>query len=473
MYAGSADSRTFAVLRAKQAKPFLSNRPILPAQPELIALIARLGCESKTAQTQHNELWATGSRLSTDATDCGGGHFLIENNCKTVEQAMSVRKLTAGLLTALALLGGVTKTHAQQHVPVADPFEFDPDFHWFEPVYEADLIDMKPKKRAATGWFATYDRLNLYTSRPELDAPPISISEVRVDSGWGHRYEVGYMLPDDDTGFVFNWTSNGVGAFNQLRRERLNRVNLNDLAGTPDNPGPPFGFGEPAAERNNLGYNTRFYDITDTENLVNFDSYELNKTWRLEPYHYGGILEPLVGLRWMRIRDTNGNQVYTSSLDGNLALADSESLLTNTAITKNEMFGGNLGFRYFKFRDRFTFNAEFKAFFGGSWQNTRASVHEVITSYDATGTDAQVVSIITREPFDPRFARNETFMVGFDVKGSVGYQLTKQVSIRAGFQVIDVARGVWRGGNGDFIVGGSKDQDLLMFGGTFGINLNH
>ncbi len=387
---------------------------------------------------------------------------------------MSVRKLTAGLLTALALLGGVAKSHAQQYAPVADPFQFDPDFHWFEPVYNMDLADMKAKKRAPTGWFATYDRLNLYGSRPELDAP--GISEIEVDSGWGHRYELGYMLPDVDNGWMFTWTDNNVGAFHQVRRERLNRINLDDLAFNPDNPGPPFGFGEPSRERNNPGHNTRFYDITDTENLFHYDSYELNKVWRLEPYHYGGILEPLVGVRWMRIRDINGNQDYRSANDTDrvpyLDFPNAEILVSNTAITKNEMFGGQLGFRYFKYRDRFTFGTDFRVFFGGNWQSTRASQAEEITSYSAIGTDADVTFIIDRETA-PVYDRNEEFYVGFDVRGEIGYQLTKQVSIRGGVQVIDIARGVWRGGAGNFIAGGDRDQDIVMFGGTFGINLNH
>lgn len=387
---------------------------------------------------------------------------------------MSVRKLTASLLTALAMLGGVATSNAQEYFPAADPLAFDPDFHWFEPVFDMDLATMKPKKRAATGWFATYDRLNLHVSRPETEAP--GANETMLDNGWGHRYEIGYMLPDVDNGWMFNWTRSGVGEVDKNRRERLNRLNDDQLAGTPDIIGPPFGQIEPQSDANNIGYNTRFYDVQNVLNMVRYDSYELNKVWRLEPYHYGGILEPMVGVRWLRIKDTNAFQFYNSALDTDrvpyLDFPNAEQLITNTAITDNEMFGGQIGFRYFKSRDRFTFGGGFQVFFGGNWQVSRTNQAQQITSYDNLGIGGQPVFQINRKT-DDVFTRNEEFYVGFDARGDLSYQVTKMVSVRAGFQVVDVARGLWRGGSGTFVAAGDQDQDMLMVGGTFGINLNH
>ncbi len=417
--------------------------------------------------------------LRGDKADVAGATFGTNINCKTVVKAMSVRKLTASLLLVLAMLGGAPASHAQEYVPVADPFAFDPDFRWFEPVYDMDLADMKPKKRAPTGWFSTYDRLNLYGSRPELSEP--GISETLLDNGWGHRYEIGFMLPGKKSGWLFNWTTSRVGAVKTVRRERLNRINTDQLGGgggggQGGTVGPPFGEIVRQVEQNNRGHNFRFYDIADTENSFHYKSYELNKTWRMEPYHYGGILEPMVGLRWMRFRDINGFQVYNSALDTDqvpyLVFPNAERIITNSAVTRNEMFGGQLGFRYFKYRDRFTFRGDFRAFFGGNWQSSRAQQTEEITSYDGIGTGSNVDFIIDRAT-DPIYSRNEEFFVGFDVRGEVGYQLTKMISVRAGFQLIDIARGLWRGGDGQFVAGGDNDQDVLLVGGTFGINLNH
>jgi len=111
---------------------------------------------------------------------------------------MSVRKLTASLLTALVLLGGVASVGAQEYAPVADPFAFDPDFQWFEPVYDMDLADMKPNKRAHNGWFGTYDRMNMYFSRPETDEPDIAeVALAMFNSGdWVAPRRMGVVWVD-------------------------------------------------------------------------------------------------------------------------------------------------------------------------------------------------------------------------------------------------------------------------------------
>ena len=397
--------------------------------------------------------------------------FASNTSSKTVEQAMSVRKLTASLLTALMMFGGAASVRAQEHVPPADPFAFDPDFRWFEPVYDMDLADMKPSKRANTGWYATYDRLNLYGSRPETSDP--SASEEQLDSGWGDRYQVGYMLADEDNGWMFTYTDMGVGKFHRVRRQRLSN--------TIDEGEDPladaiFTREEPLAV-------SPYVDILDSQNVFSFDSFELNKTWRLEPYHYGGILEPMVGVRWIRLEDVNAFQTFSSVVDLDevpfTTFGGAEQLITNTSLTENEMIAGQVGFRYFKFRDRFTYSADFRVFSGASLQQSKAVRHTEITIYevDIEGDEiiipvgAPPIHVIDRET-EPVYAENDEFMIGFDLKGELGYQLTKDISIRAGFQLVDVATGVWRGGTGELTSSGDQDQDLVMFGGTFGLTLN-
>ncbi len=408
---------------------------------------------------------------------------------------MSVRKLTASLIMTLAMLGvGNITVQAQEYFPVADPFAFDPDFRWFEPIYDADLADMKPKKRANTGWYATYDRLNLYGSRPELaDA---NASETKLDGGWGNRYEIGYMLPGDDTGWQFNWTTLGVNQNFIIAQERLNRYNEQNIGGTGTGGGaspidPRFQgdgrFTIPAEDRNFPGTFQRIYYIRDSENVFNFNSYELNKTWRMEPYHYGGILEPLVGFRWMRLSDDNTRQSYSSpnDLDGVpfTTFGNAEQLITDSVITDNEVLTGQVGFRYTKYRDRFTFASDFRVFTGGSLQYATTTRTTDITVYDFGTASAGGVAPGDDVIFDlhradvPRYQRNEEFVIGFDVRGELNYQLTKMITVRGGFQVIDLATGIWRGGpgplgGGSAPTGGSQDQDVVMVGGTFGITLN-
>ena len=404
---------------------------------------------------------------------------------------MSVRTLTASLLTALAMLFGFASVQAQEYSPAADPFAFDPDFRWFEPVTNMDLADMKAKKRANYGWFSTYDRINLYGSRPELAVN--RNAETKLDSGWGHRYDIGYMLPDEDNGWLFNWTSNNVTAGFFVERERLNRTNLDDLGFPPTagDVGPPFGDLVLQGEANTPGLNRRSYWVGSIENQFEYDSYELNKTWRMEPYHYGGILEPMIGVRWMRVDDTARANNYRSDSNfqegapqflilfdnAGATLTDVELLETDLAITENEMLAAQVGFRYTKFRDRFTFSSDFRAYAGGAYQCSKSNSFEEITLYGATGTGSPVTQIINRARQNGwNYERNEEFVVGFDVRAELAYQLTRSISVRGGFQVIDIGRGVWRGGAGDLnntlLPGGDNDQDLVMVGGTFGLTLN-
>src|SRR5690606_34992153 len=93
--------------------------------------------------------------------------------------------ITAGIF--LVAHDGSVRAGDGEHFPLRDPFAFDPDFRWFEPVYDADLADMQPRKRANTGWYGSYDRMELWLSRPEAQS-----SEWLLDHGSGNRYDLGY-----------------------------------------------------------------------------------------------------------------------------------------------------------------------------------------------------------------------------------------------------------------------------------------
>ncbi|OYP32247.1 hypothetical protein [Rhodopirellula sp. MGV] len=382
----------------------------------------------------------------------------------------------------------MASAQAQQHLPIADPFEFEPDFRWFEPIYDADLADMKPSKRANTGWFATYDRLYLYGSRPETNDVTFGEADTRLDHGAGHRYELGFMLPDADTGYLFSWVKNDVGAFFRQRHERANRLNEDeqpDLNAGATNPSSPFGYEAIPGVGNNLGFHYRFVDELDSLNVVSFDSYELSKTWRMEPYHYGGILEPMVGLRWFRIKDTYAASNFVSSNDPEQILVPTletnfgngaEQLTINQAFTENEALTAQLGFRYFKYINRFMVSGDFRVFSGGNWQSSYKNRWTETVVYDTTAPITQGAGIdrILREATPEVHSRNEEFFLGFDVRGDLAYQLTRDFTVRCGFQLIDIERGLWRGGDGEggTVPGGDNDQDYLMVGYTFGLTLN-
>ncbi len=401
------------------------------------------------------------------------------------------------ILTTMAMAAAATCTsgallpshcNAQINSPIIDPFAFDPDFNWFEPIYQADFEDMKPKKRANRGWYATYDRLNLYTSRPEQEQ-----GKNRLDSGWGSRFDVGYMLEEENGWALTYLTMTGPGKYDEQDIERLQRINITQLggggggggagggAGAGGTAGPPFGLLFPEYLRNNPGFNGRFAAIRNSLNVVNFDSLELNKTWRMEPYHYGGILEPLVGLRYMKFDDLYQRQSYQAGLfdnprafnvDPTVRIVGAGELVTSTqSRAENQMFGPQAGFRYFKYQDRFRYSSEMRVFTLGNWQSNQLQTTQELQFYGGTTVGANVSPLsqtITKTPVIT--GSNDEFVFGFDVRGEVSYQITKMIEIRGGFQVIDIAQGLWRGRLTDPLA--RTDQQALLVGGTFGIALN-
>lgn len=374
--------------------------------------------------------------------------------------------ITAGLF--LATGDAMAQSGGKHQLPPHDPLMLDADYQWFEPITAADLADLKPKKRANTGWYGGVDRLNLWVTRPEGEG-----GDWMLDRGTGHRLDIGYML-DNDHGMSMTFIDFGVNATWGFDRERLNRYNLGAIEGDADVVGPPFGEVVPVSDDNNFGFNERFVPIRNSENIADFRSLELNKTWRLEPYHYGGMLEPLVGLRYMRFVDTYQRMNYTSGLFSNptdfLDLQAGELVTTERSQATNDMFGGQIGFRYFKFVDRFRYSAELRVFALGSYQSNRLQTSEELTLYDGDTVDPDdEVSHYIVGSNQPIYGKNNDFAWGFDIRSEVSYTLTRMIELRSGLQLIDIENGVWRG---RLINNSSPNQRALMAGITFGVTLN-
>lgn len=387
---------------------------------------------------------------------------------------MSVRKLTLGLLALVATVAGMRTINAQDaghyaghYVPVVDPFAFDPDFRWFEPIYDADLSDMRPSKRANTGWFATFDRMYLYVTRPESGN-----SHFKHDNAWGNRFDIGFML-EEDNGWLATFSQiENPDVANTVRVNRINRLNSDDLLDGEPEFVDVRGNLVPADDRNNFGFSERLYFPGRSLNIVRLKGFELNKTFRLEPYHYGGILEPMIGVRYAGIEDRTFNRAYqsTEKLVPDIINPDddpTERLIEQRSKAENDMFGGQLGFRYFKFVNRFTLSTDFRAFGLHNFQSNFDETFTETTIYDGAGIDAEVLSVEKTKTLANQ-RRNDEFVVGFDVRAEVAYQLTRDISIRGGFQMYDFARGIWRGRS----VENDNDQELIAVGGTFGLTLN-
>lgn len=163
----------------------------------------------------------------------------------------------AGLLlgfgtTALGQFPGEVVTPQDFHTPFneatpfVEPGYFDHDFQFFAP---ADVDEFGGFPEPSVGWFVDYDRMAIQFSRPEQ-----AFQNTDMDGAWGNRYDIGYML-EEDNGWLFEF------------------IHL-------DGPTQPF------------------------VNNAEFWSVELNKTFRLEPLYNGGIIEVFGGPKYVGFTDS-------------------------------------------------------------------------------------------------------------------------------------------------------------------------
>ncbi|QDV12114.1 hypothetical protein CA51_19900 [Rosistilla oblonga] len=401
---------------------------------------------------------------------------------------MPVRKLAAFLVAVIATVAGGHQVGAQEQPPGTwgEPdgiLEFDTDFRWFETAYNADIEELSPKHRANHGWYATFDRAYMMVNRSETEA-----SYTQGDYGWGNRLDFGYM-GDDDRGWAMTyWSLTGPNVFDIDVEYRANVINTEDpqlpSAETPE-VFDEYGQLLPRRDRDNHEYLERIYEVKDSLNVIEMKGFELNRTWRLESYRKGGLLEPMIGLKYVKIRDHTENDTYNvqpglaQQADGTFAELIQESFNEQIDLNENEMYGGQFGFRYIKFYNRFTNSLDLRAFAMQNFQNNAYINRTTDTYYDIAlqgEIDGEIAFDDSRH--DTVYAHGSEFVFGFDVRAESSLQLTRDINLRAGVQVIDFAQGILRGQvrnpNGTSLVGSTavNDQNVWLVGYTFGLTIN-
>jgi len=215
---------------------------------------------------------------------------------------------------------------------------------------------------AQYGWYFTYDRVYLNVTRSDG-----AFNWFQGDFSWGNRFEVGYMS-EGDRGWLLSTTYSRIGD-----------PNLEQI------------------------------------NLPSFTSIEIERTWRLDPFHNHAYLEPFAGVRFVKFNDKSFGFV------------------------ENHMLGGQLGCRLFKQVKNFVISGEFRMFAMHNWQ--------MFTTQD----------ILLEE-----------FVWGGETRAEVAYLITRDVAIRAGWQTIFFGQGVARDGL-DLQI---NDESTFVSGLTFGVTVN-
>ncbi len=224
--------------------------------------------------------------------------------------------------------------------------------------------------------------------------------------------------------------------------------------------------------------NARIYVLGDSLNVGSYSSFEVNKTFRMEPYRYGGILEPLVGLRYSSFKDYSLNQSYLTttfqpSTGGNATTFLTEILTTGEWTIRNEMFGGQLGFRYFNHVGRWTLSTELRALGLANFRREQQHLRSRTTEYAGVAGNSAIVTDSTTFPALIKPKQTTSFVPGFEIRAEAAYKLTKYIDFRSGVDFVNLASNIRRGTvNQGPQLGLAGNNSVQMTGFTFGIAIN-
>jgi hypothetical protein len=414
----------------------------------------------------------------------------------------SLKSQIAWIAALMAVISVASVAHAQRvtvshasHVgvnPFIEPDYFRPDLQFFAP---AEVDPYSGGEPPDTGFYFVYDRLYLNVSRPVGNAYTFealvtgrsvyplefqsTVDDASLNSGvdgdftWGNRVDLGYMTPER-----IGWAStiyhiSGPNENQVTPRERPDRRNDDDGSDGFD------GDIEPIL----LDRNPRFFDITQSLNNASFSSFDLNRVWRLKETHYGGIIEPYLGARYMNFKDRTRRDSYVRMNTTTVGLpgtdvptggdepADPHDLgywdiyNQNFTVLENFMIGGQLGFRMSKQVGHWKLSSDIKFFAMQNFQIlTNRLVHTRTHYIHQTPPDN---ALLERQESFMSHDDAQEFVWGGEWRAEAAYTLTRDVSLRGGFTFLDLGRGIGRGGDLAF-----NQQDVQIAGATFGIDVN-
>lgn len=260
------------------------------------------------------------------------------------------------------------------YTPFTDMPVEDYDFQWFAPpiteVYGQDGIDPK------TGPFFDYHRFYVNVSRGEA-APNPSQGDVT----WGNKIDAGWMSEEGH-----GWL--------------LQTLHIDG----------------PQVAEANVGSTV---------------SVGLNKVWRLDPYHNGFWVEPMIGVRYFQFKDQSLRVFY---------LPITQRPVDTQRFMENNMLLGQLGARMYTHRGHWKLYGDFQVMGGNNWvyRNNQANTYT-------------------------------TGVVGAEWSLGAAYYLTREIAIDINWNTIYMGRGV---GRNPFESSGNQQESLFMSGVGFGFTFH-
>ena len=380
---------------------------------------------------------------------------------------MSITNLIRKAAVALAsiiMLAPILHAQEREFQPLfEDPLAFNPDYQFFAPV---DLGDFGEKPDARTGWFGQFRRSYTYVSRPATE-----LGQTRGDFTWGNHYDIGFMTDSGSGWFVSGTNFDGPNITSVVVHPRVNRINTDDDPNQNNNNNQPLAPILPIQDQNDIVTGSRDLFLTDTVNSASLNGIELNKSWRLDTFHNGSVLEPFMGVRYFKLASLHRRDLYhredetfVDNPEPNV-IDVLEDYTTTNAIWDNHMVGAQLGLRWSDRRGRWTLASEVRGFGAQNFQSFTSQTDNFRILYDAVAEGADILSeqyTRTRSA-----ASGNEFVFGVDVKAEAALALTRDISITSGFHLSQFAQGIARGNNPS-----RNEEDFNQVGFMFGLDIN-
>jgi len=272
--------------------------------------------------------------------------------------------------------------------------------------------------------------------------------------------EVGYMQGDPSGWQAVLWHVNGPNVhFNNAASQEL-VTTLDGLVALPQVVDTAF----------------------DSINQLKMSSFELNKVWRKKTLHNGAVVEPLVGYRYMNVRDFFQRETNTEVPVLVPPLTEFFQKDTISSVFENNMHGGQLGGRIFQQRGHWMLSAELRFFGLANFQSlahrTSSSLlpnPDTVNSNNNGGGGGGGTTTTTIDIVGPgldvtrtlSYQRATQFCWGGEVRGEASYELTRDINLRFGVVFLDLGQGIGRGNLMRF-----NNQPVQMAGVTFGFTVN-
>lgn len=353
-------------------------------------------------------------------------------------------------LAALLVLSLPGVARAQYFQPFIDPCAFDLDYQWFKPLYCECGEEYSPERN---GIYFAYDRARMNVSRPDQ-----SPGNLNGDWTWGNRFDFGYMTEEAGGWACSVWKIDSPNQFIVNTNVNRNGEVIPDLLGDPVGP------------------------VQNTINDMELYSFEVNRVWRLAPTHRGAILEPLLGVRFIRLTDYFSQQDYQAireaapvngPANGAIALDQADIYTVDGFKNANDIFGGQFGMRMATARGRWRLSSDLRGLVMNNFQDRQdQQIVELnqatdIAVYDANGVlQAVNTGAVTSSQQTVLFGNDENrFVWGGELRLEATFDVTTVFALRFGMEVLALADGVGRGVT-------STDEMFTAAGLTAGFTLN-